>query len=148
MLARLGGAPLLLALVLGCGSEPDERIFGTFVLVGVEGHALPYLQTSDANCDVFISEGELILHEDGTYDLQFSGPLDCSRSGGPSDQDIGRVYAGTATQSGGALHFEMPVQGSVNVDFSGTVNPLEAIVTVPPIPPATGVDLRLQFAKT
>jgi hypothetical protein len=147
MWARLGGISLLLSLVLACGSEPDDQLLGTYVLVGVEGHALPYL-TSDANCDVSISEGDLVLHEGGTYDLQFSGPFDCSRSGGPSGDSIGRVYTGTYTQSGSALQFNMQIQGGGSLQFSGTINPLESFVTVPPIPPATGPNLRLQLAKT
>ena len=133
-------------LVAGCGSEPDDRIFGTYVLVGVEGQPLPYLATSDANCDVFIAEGELTLNESGTYALEFFGPYDCSRSGGPSGESIGRFYTGSFTQSEGALQFEAQIQGGPVVEFSGTANPLEARVTVPVLPPPTGPDLELQFA--
>ena len=133
-------------LVCSCGSEPDDRIFGTYVLVGVEGNPLPYLPTSDADCDVFIAEGELTLNEAGTYALEFFGPYDCSRSGGPSGEAIGRVYNGTFTQSQGTLQFEAQIPGGSTVEFSGTANPLEARVTVPVLPPQTGPDLELQFA--
>ena len=135
-------------LLLGCGSEPDDRIFGTYSLVGVEGNPLPYLATSDADCDVYIAGGELTLNEAGTYTLDFSGPVDCSRSGGPSDQSVGREYVGTFTQANGVLGFQAQRRGGGTFDFSGTVNPLEARVTVPPIPPQTGPDLELQFAVT
>ena len=135
-----------LLVLLGCGSEPDERIFGTYLLIGVDGHPLPYLVTSDANCDVHIAEGELRLNEGGTYTMEFMGPLDCSRSGGPSEQDIGRQYVGSFTESGGTLQFTGPLQGGGTLEFTGTVNPLEARVTAPPIPPDTGPDLELQFA--
>ncbi len=134
-----------LALILGCGSEPDDRIVGTYVLVGVEGSPLPYL-TADPNCDVFIAGGELTLEEDGSFALRFSGPYDCSSSGGPSGESIGRFYTGTFTQSGSTLQFVGPLHGGGTLEFSGTANPLEATVTVPPIPPATGPDLDLQFA--
>ena len=147
MWARVGRILLLVGLVSSCSSEPEDKLLGTYVLVGVEGSALPYM-ISDASCDVSISEGDLVLHEGGTYDLQFSGRYDCSRSGGPSGESIGRVYTGTYTQSGGALQFSMQVQGGGNLQFSGTINPLESFVTVPPIPPATGPNLRLQLAKT
>jgi hypothetical protein len=132
------------AAIIGCGSEPDDRVFGTFVLVGVEGSTLPYLEASDADCDVFIAEGELTLRETGTYNLEFWGPYDCSRSGGSSGT-IGRLYTGPYSQSGGALNFAAEIQGSGTLQFSGTVNPLESIVTVPPIPPQTGPDLTLVF---
>jgi hypothetical protein len=137
-----------LLLLLGCGSEPDGRVFGTYALVGVEGSPLPYLAASDANCDIYIAEGELTLDEAGTYTLDFSGPVDCSRSGGPSNQSVGREYVGTFTQTNGVLGFEAQLRGGGTFDFSGTVNPLEARVTVPPIPPQTGPDLELQFAVT
>jgi hypothetical protein len=38
------------------------------------------------------------------------------------------------------------IQEFGTLQFSGSANPLEAFVTVPPFPPATGPDLRLQFA--
>lgn len=135
-----------LLLISACGSEPDNRVFGTFTLIGVDGNALPYLETSDANCEVFISQGELTLLEAGRYNLEFSGPYDCSRSGGPSGESIGRFYNGTVTQAGGDLAFEAEIQGFGTLRFTGTVNPLEAAVTVPPLPPQTGPDLTLQFA--
>jgi hypothetical protein len=135
-----------LLLLLGCGSEPDDRIFGTYTLVGVEGNPLPHLATSDADCDLYIAEGVLVLNQTGTYSLEFAGPYDCSKSGGPSDQSIGRVYSGTFTQSQGNLEFVAPLQGGGTLEFTGTVNPLEAAVTVPPVPPQTGPDLVLQFA--
>ena len=149
MKCRRAAPAVLLAcilLVCGCGSEPDARIFGTYVLVGVEGNPLPYLATSDADCDVYIAEGELTLNQAGTYALEFFGPYDCSRSGGPSGESIGRVYSGTFTQSQGTLQFASPLQGGGTLEFTGTVNPLEAAVTLPPIPPQTGPDLELQFA--
>lgn len=133
-------------VISGCGSEPDDRIFGTYVLVGVEGNPLPYLASSDADCDVFIAQGELTLNEAGTYSLEIAGPYDCSRSGGQSGETIGRFYTGTFTQSRGDLQFEAQVQGGPTVEFSGTANPLEARVTVPVLPPQTGPDLELQFA--
>jgi len=135
-----------LLLISGCGSEPEDRVFGTYALVGVEGNSLPHLLTSDADCDVFVAEGELTLNEAGTFALEFLGPLDCSRSGGPADQSIGRTYSGTFTQSQGSLQFESPLQGGGTIEFSGTANPLEAAVTVPPVPPQTGPDITLQFA--
>jgi hypothetical protein len=137
-----------LLLLLACGSEPDERIFGTYVLVSVEGSPLPYLATSDADCDVYLAEGELTLNEAGTYALEFFGPYDCSRGGGPSGESIGRFYTGSFTQSEGTLQFETQVEGGALVEFSGTANPLEARVTVPVLPPQTGPDLELQFAAT
>jgi hypothetical protein len=133
-------------LICGCGSEPDDRIFNTYVLVGVDGNPLPYLASSDADCDLYIAEGELVLNEGGTYTMEFMGPLDCSRSGGPSEQSFGRNYVGTFTESGGTLQFTGPLQGGGTLEFTGTVNPLEATVTAPPIPPQTGPDLELQFA--
>ena len=147
---KAASATLLASILLisGCGSEPDDRIFGTYVLAGVEGDPLPYLAASDANCDLYIAEGELALNEAGTYTLTFSGPVDCSRSGGPSDQSVGREYVGTFTQSDGVLQFQAQRRGGGTFDFTGTVNPLEARVTVPPIPPETGTDLELQFAVT
>jgi hypothetical protein len=138
---------IALLLFVGCGSEPDDRIFGTYVLVGVEGETLPYLAFSDAECDEFISEGELTLAETGTYNLEFSGAYDCSRGGGQTGTQ-GRLYTGTFTQDGGQLQFEAQVQGGPTVEFSGTANPLEARVTVPVLPPQTGPDLELQFAVT
>src|SRR5918995_5372341 len=94
-----------LLLVSGCGSEPDDRIFGTCLLVGVEGNPLPYLEASNADCDVYIAEGVLTLNEGRTYTMEFMGPLDCSRSGGPTDQSIRREYFGTFSESGGTLQF-------------------------------------------
>ena len=145
MSTRLGILASLL-LISACGSEPDDRIFGTYTLVGVEGNPLPYLATSDADCDLYIAEGELVLNQTSTYSLEFAGPYDCSKSGGPSDQSIGRVYSGTFTQSEGSLQFEAPLQGGGTLEFTGSANPLEARVTVPVVPPQTGPDLELQFA--
>ena len=141
-------AARLLACVLlacGCGSEPDDRMFGTYVLVGVEGEPLPYLAFSDADCDEFISEGTLTLEEAGTYNLEFSGPVDCSRGQGQTGTQ-GRLYTGVFSQDGGQLRFQAQIQGGPTVEFSGTANPLEARVTVPVLPPQTGPDLELQFA--
>jgi hypothetical protein len=136
---------LALGLAGGCGSENNDEVFGVYTLVGVEGSPLPFLETSDADCDVFIDLGELVLVEDDTYSLDFSGPYDCSRSGGPSGR-IGRTYSGVFSQTQGELTFRTNLQGGGTLQFSGTANPLESFVTVPPIPPATGPDLRLQFA--
>jgi hypothetical protein len=44
------------------------------------------------------------------------------------------------------LNFQATLQGGGTLQYSGTVNPLESFVTVPPIPPQTGPDLTLQFA--
>jgi hypothetical protein len=134
-----------LLLLLGCGSEPDDRIFGTYVLVGVEGQPLPYLSFSDAECDEFISNGELTLGQAGTYNLEFSGPYDCSRGGGQTGTQ-GRLYTGIFSQDAGRLEFQAQIQSGPTVEFSGTANPLEARVTVPVLPPQTGPDLELQFA--
>ena len=134
-------------LVSGCSTEPDERIFGTYVLVGIEGQPLPYLSFSDAECDEFISEGELTLAEAGTYTLELSGTYDCSRGEGQTGT-LGRLYTGTFSQDAGRLDFQAQVQGGPTVEFSGTANPLEARVTVPVLPPQTGPDLELQFAGT
>ncbi len=133
----------LLVLAFGCGSEPDDEVFGSFTLVGVEGGPLPYLESSDAECEQFISEGELTLNAVGTYSLEFSGPYACT--GGQSGT-LGRFYNGTLSQTGGNLLFEAEIQGFGTLEFGGTVNPVEASVTVPPIPPTTGPDLTLQFA--
>ncbi|HWN18648.1 MAG TPA: hypothetical protein VNO19_07005 [Gemmatimonadales bacterium] len=138
--------PLGLVLLLGCGSEPPDEITGTYALVGVEGEPLPYLESSDAECDQFISEGELALNPGGTYNLEFSGPYDCSRGGGQTGT-LGRLYNGNFTQSGtNSIAYEAAIQGAGTLHFTGTANPLEAFVTVPPIPPQTGPDLTLQFA--
>jgi hypothetical protein len=136
---------VVLALLLGCGSEPNNPVFGTYRLVGVEGSPLPFLVSSDAECDLMISSGELTLVEGGTYTMEFSGPHDCTKSGGQV-ATIGRFYTGTFTQTGNAVTFQAEIQGAGTLQFSGTANPLEAFVTVPPIPPATGPDLQLQFA--
>lgn len=132
-------------LLLACGSEPNDPVFGTYSLVGVESSPLPYLVSSDAECDLLIDLGELTMAEDGTYTLEFSGPHDCTKSGG-GVATIGRFYGGTFTQAGNAVTFQMEIQGAGALSFTGTANPLEVFVTVPPIPPATGPDLRLQFA--
>jgi hypothetical protein len=136
----------LLAALAGCGTGPDEeRIFGTYSLVSVEGNSLPYLDQSDPNCDIFISEGELRLVVNGTYGLEFSGLLDCSRSGGPADGSIGRFYSGRFSRNGSTLGFEVHIQGFGDLQFSGTAGSGEAEVAVPPIPPQTGPVLSLQF---
>jgi hypothetical protein len=138
--------PLALVLMSGCGSGPPDEITGTYSLVGVEGQMLPFLETSDAECDQFISAGELTLHPGGTYNLEFSGPRDCSRGGG-QPSTLGRLYSGTFTQSGtNSIAYQAEIQGAGTLHFTGTANPLEAFVTVPPIPPQTGPDLTLQFA--
>ena len=71
---RLVAWPLIGLLILGCGSEPNNEISGTYRLVGVDASPLPYLETSDADCDQFISEGELDLVAGGSYDLEFWDP--------------------------------------------------------------------------
>ena len=143
---RLVAWPLIGLLILGCGSEPNNEITGTYRLVGVDANPLPYLESSDADCDQFISEGELDLVAGGTYSLEFSGPRDCTRSGG-QPSTLGRTYNGTFTQTGvNTVSFAAEVPGSGTLHFNGTANPLEAFVTVPPIPPQTGPDLILQFA--
>lgn len=136
---------IALGLATGCGSENNDEVFGIYSLVGVEGSPLPYLERSDAECDQFIDLGELRLFEQGTYSLEFTGTLDCTRGGGQF-QTIGRLYSGTFTQQAGELTFEVEIQGFGTLQFSGSANPVEAFVTVPPFPPATGPDLRLQFA--
>jgi hypothetical protein len=138
-------ACLALGLAGGCGSENNDEVFGVYTLVGVEGSPLPYLESSDTECDVFIDQGELVLVQGGTYSLEFSGPYDCTRGGGQTGT-IGRFYNGVFSQANGELSFQANIQGAGTLHFSGTANPLEAFVTVPPIPPATGPDLRLQFA--
>lgn len=134
----------IVLLILGCGSEPDDEITGTYTLVGVEGNSLPYLESSDAECDQFISDGELALLPGGSYGLEFSGPRDCSRGGG-QPSTLGRLYSGSRSGTN-AIAYEAEIQGSTTLHFTGTANPLEAFVTVPPIPPQTGPDLTLQFA--
>jgi hypothetical protein len=135
-----------IAQLSSCGSEPNDALTGSYALVGVQASPLPYLETSDADCDQFISEGSLDLTAGGSYNLEFSGPRDCTRSGGqPSTQ--GRVYNGSFTQTGvNTVSFAAEISGFGTLHFNGTVNPLEAFVTVPPIPPQTGPDLILQFA--
>ena len=146
MSPRLALFTSLLAALAGCGTGPDEeRIFGTYSLISVEGTSVPYLDSSDPNCDIFISEGELRLVLNGTFGLEFSGPLDCRRSGGPADGSIGRFYIGRFTRNGSALGFEVHIQGFGDLQFSGTVGSGEAEVTVPPIPPASGPELTLRF---
>lgn len=133
-------------LLLGCGSGPSEGITGTYRLVGVDAHTLPFLETSDAECDQSISEGELDLRTGGTYSLQLSGSRDCSRGGGQSST-VGRLYTGSFTQSDvNKIAYEAEIPSFGTLHFSGTANPLEAFVTVPPIPPQTGPDLILQLA--
>jgi hypothetical protein len=141
---RLALLTSLLAALAGCGTGPDdERVFGVYSLVAVEGSALPYLQSSDPDCEVFISEGELRLLLNGTYALEFSGPYSCT---GADPGTLGRVYNGRFSQSGNTLDFEAHVQGFGDLQFSGTAGSGEAEVTVPPIPPGEGPDLALQFA--
>jgi hypothetical protein len=132
-------------LAAGCGSENNDEVFGIYTLVGVEGSPLPYLESSGAECDQTIDRGELRLFEEGTYSLELNGALDCTRGGGQT-QTTGRLYIGTFTQQAGQLSFQANIEGFGTLQFGGTVNPLEAFVTVPPIPPATGPNLRLQFA--
>jgi hypothetical protein len=146
MATRLVLLASVLAAIAGCGTGPDEEpIFGNYSLVTVEGNPVPYLDSSDPNCDIFISAGELRLVLNGTYGLEFSGPLDCSRSGGPADGSIGRFYTGRFTRSGSRLGFEVHIQGFGDIQFSGTAGSGEAEVTVPPIPPASGPELTLRF---
>jgi hypothetical protein len=135
-----------LLLISGCGSEPDDRIFGTYALVGIQGSLLPYhdFEQSEGDCDQFINEGELVLDPSGTYSLEFSGERTCT--GSEQTSTLGRVYNGSVSQNRGQLSFTAVVPGAGTLQFTGTVNPLEAVVTVPPIPPQTGSDLRLQFA--
>jgi hypothetical protein len=132
-------------LAAGCSSENNDEVFGIYTLVGVEGSPLPYLETSDAECDQTVDRGELRLFEQGTYSLELNGTLDCTRGGGQT-QTIERLYSGTFIQQAGQLRFQANIEGLGTLQFSGTVNPLEAFVTVPPIPPAAGPNLRLQFA--
>jgi hypothetical protein len=134
-----------LGLAAGSGSENNDEVYGIYTLVGVEGSPLPYLERSDAECDEFITLGELRLFEQGTYSLELTGTFDCTRGGGQTGT-TGRLYSGTFTQQAGDLEFEAEIQGFGTLRFSGSANPLEAFVTVPPIPPATGPDLSLQFA--
>jgi hypothetical protein len=142
---RTSGLLACVLLACGCGSEPDDRIFGTYALVGVEGQPLPYLSFSDAECDEFISEGELTLAETGTYNLELLGTYDCSRGGGQNGTQ-GRLYTGIFSQDAGDLEFQAQVQGGPTVEFSGTATQTEARVTVPVLPPQTGPDLELHFA--
>ena len=145
MATRLVLFASVLAAIAGCGTGPDdERIFGTYTLVAVDGSPVPYL-TSDPNCDVFISEGELRLLLNGTYSLEFSGPYDCTRSGGPDGGTIGRFYNGQFTRSGSTLGFEAHIQGFGDIQFSGSAGSGAAEVTAPPIPPGGGPDLTLGF---
>jgi hypothetical protein len=146
MITRLVLFTSVLSVIAGCGTGPDEeRIFGTYSLVAVDGNPVPYLDPSDPNCDIFISEGELRLRLNGTYSLEFSGPLDCSRSGGPTDQTIGRFYNGQFTRSGSTLGFEAHIQGFGDIQISGSAGSGAAEVLAPPIPPGTGPNLNLGF---
>jgi hypothetical protein len=144
--ASKAGYLIVLALTLGCGSEPDDKIFGTYTLVAIQGALIPYhdFELSGGDCDVFVTEGELVLEPSGSYNLEFSGPRNCT--GGEPPTTVGRVYSGTVSQSNGQLAFTADVEGAGPLQFTGSVNPLEAIVTVPPIPPQTGSNLTLQFA--
>lgn len=133
----------LVTLVLGCGTEPDDKtVYGTYALVAVEGSPVPYLDPTDPDCDVYITQGELRLLFTGTYDLQFSGPYQCT---GGQNGTLGRLYSGPFTTTGSTLAFTAEIQGFGPLQFSGTAGLGTVEVTVPPIPPTTGPDLTLGF---
>ena len=74
MATRLVLFASVLAAMAGCGTGPDEEpIFGTYSLVSVEGNPVPYLDPSDPNCDIFISEGGLRLVLNGHTVWSFPG---------------------------------------------------------------------------
>jgi hypothetical protein len=82
---------IALGLAAGCGSENNDEVFGIDSLVGVEGSPLPYLESSDAECDEFITLGELRLFEQGTYSLELTGTFDCTRGGGQTGTTDGSI---------------------------------------------------------
>jgi hypothetical protein len=143
MPSRLVLSAALLGALLGCGTGPDdESVFGTYSLVAVEGSTLPFLDTSDPNCEVSISQGELRLLVSGTFSLEFSGPYDCV---GGQTGTLGRVYNGAFTRTSSTVAFESVIPGEGTLHFAGTVGPGTVEMIVPPIPPTTGADLTLGF---
>jgi hypothetical protein len=136
--------PFMVGLVLGCGTEPDEeRIHGAYALTAVDGSALPYLvPDSDPDCDVSIYHGDLVLSAPARYYLEFQGPYDCA---GGQTGELGRFYKGNYDRTGNSITFSAAISGYGTLEFQGTVENAAIEVTVPPIPPATGPDLTLDF---
>lgn len=151
--ARLFGSPLsfpaivvtgvVAALACGNGLEPGD-VAGTYALTAVNQSDLPYLLSATPDCDEFIEVGELRLSPAGTYFLEVSGLLDCSRGGG-TPGTAGRFYTGSYDVADDRLTFETLFPDDVILRFGGEPRGQDLRLTVPPPPPLEGPELVLDF---
>jgi hypothetical protein len=138
---------LVLAIgnLVACGNalEPGD-VAGTYALTAVNQSQLPFLLSATADCDEFIDIGELRLTEAGTFFLEITGPLDCSRGGGQPGTS-GRFYTGSYDVGDDRLTFETLLPEDEILRFGGEPRGQDLRITVPPLPPLTGPDLVLDF---
>ena len=145
----IAGARACLVLSIGslvaCGNglEPGD-VAGTYALTAVNQSQLPFLLSATADFDEFIDIGELRLTEAGTYFLEISGPLDCSRGGGQTGTS-GRFYTGSYDVTDDRLSFETLFPDDEVLHFGGEPRGQDLRLTVPPPPPLIGPDLVLDF---
>ena len=143
MTSQLEAAAIAVCLLFAGCNDPLSfgDVAGTYQLSGVNAKALPYLLTATVDCDQWIAEGQLILHESGQFTLTVSGPWDCTRSGGVS-QIVGSGLPGSYTIDGAKLHFLSPLPPSIGgfFEFTGVVGPLQRSIGV--------LDLNLNLSLT
>jgi hypothetical protein len=80
--ARRAAAPILLvaALAAACGGDgvgpaTPVSLAGNYVMTSVEGYGVPHTFTDAAGSQLRIDGGTLVMRDDGSYELQYSGRL-------------------------------------------------------------------------
>ncbi|HKA57599.1 MAG TPA: hypothetical protein VKD28_03220 [Gemmatimonadales bacterium] len=140
---------IALASVAACGDPLSfGDVAGSYPLGAVNARKLPYLLTTTAQCDQTISEGQLILQEDGLFTLTLSGLWDCSKSGGGGwNTTTGWQFPGNYTIDGAKLHFVSPRPPSIGgfVEFTGVVGPLQQSVGVRDLDLSLTTTVDLEF---
>jgi hypothetical protein len=133
----------VVALLAGCGTEPESPPFQTYAVSYVPGS----LVGATEQCDHLVTHVVLEVGDDGNFELSANVQDDCTRGGGGfTDGEVFRI--GTFTRQGGTLSFTS--QGAAAPEFSGQLD-LGAIVLVfvPGVDSlSTPVNLRVPRVQT
>ena len=89
-----------------------SELTGTYSLVTIDGHALPYIPSHEGGAPQVVSS-TLTLNADGTFRMSMS-------YGAPSGKTVSRDFSGTYTQEGNVLNMLWKGAGKTTATFEGS----------------------------
>jgi hypothetical protein len=110
--------PIVAALSLVAGSaaaqtsDATRDLAGTYTLVAIDGHELPYAPMHEGAKGPLVKTGTLTLHADGTFASTGSFEI-------PGGQTVSRNLSGTYTRDGTALTLHWTGAGVTTATIEG-----------------------------